>query len=129
MPFPLFCLIGRCLAEIKRERVPRIILITPLWRSQPWFPILTEIITDTPLLLPTIMDLLLDLEPSSINSSGTSPVGRLGQPSKVEAFQRTQLQFSVLLGEPTLRLSILVPGTNGRDGVNKFISIPYQHLW
>ena len=29
-----FCLIGRCLAKITSEKVPRIILITPLWKSQ-----------------------------------------------------------------------------------------------
>ena len=45
-----------------------------------------------------------------------------GQPSKVEAFQRTQLQSFVLPGGPTLKLPTLVPGTNGQDGVNKFIS-------
>ena len=58
--FPPFCLIGRCLSKKKRERVPQIILITPLWHSQPWFAVLMEMITDTPLLLPAIMDLLLD---------------------------------------------------------------------
>ena len=55
--FPPFCLIGRCLSK---ERVPQIILITPLWHSQLWFPVLMEMITDTPLLLQAIMDLLLD---------------------------------------------------------------------
>ena len=54
--FSPFCLIGRCLTKIKRERVPRVILITPPWHSQPWFPVLMGMITDTPLLLPTITD-------------------------------------------------------------------------
>ena len=47
--------------------------------SQPWFPVLMEMITDTPLLLTAIMDLLLDPQGKSPSNdgSGTSPVGRL----------------------------------------------------
>ena len=93
-----------------------------------------EMITDTPLLLPAIMDLLLDPQgnPHSLMVQGhlqlvTRSVS--GQPSKVEAFQRTQLQSSVLPEGTTLKLPTLELGTNGQDGVNKFISIPCQHLW
>ena len=35
--FPPFCLIGRCLAKIRSEKVPWVLLITPLWKSQTWF--------------------------------------------------------------------------------------------
>ena len=94
--------------------------------SQPWFPVLMEMITDTPLLLPAIMDLLLDPQgnPHPLMVQGHLQLvawSVSGQPSKVEAFQRMQLQSSVLPGGPTLKLPTLVPGTNGQDGANKFI--------
>ena len=113
--------------------MPQIILITPLWHSQPWFPVLMEMITDNPLLLTAIMDLLLDPQgnPHPLMIQGHLQLvawSVSGQPSKVEAFQRTQLQSYVPPGGPTLKLPTLVPGTNGKDGVNKVISIFCQHL-
>ena len=106
--FPPFCLIGRCLSKIKRERVPQIILITPLWHSQPWFPVLMEMITDTPLLLPAIMDLLLDSQgnPHPLMVQGHLQLVTWSVSGR-EAFQRKQSQSSVLPGGPALKLPTL----------------------
>ena len=49
--FPPFVLIGRVLQKIKEE-IHRVVLIAPLWRSQPWFPVLLESVMDYPILLP-----------------------------------------------------------------------------
>ncbi|KZR97527.1 Uncharacterized protein APZ42_007544, partial [Daphnia magna] len=45
--FPPFALILRCLAKIKRERAD-LVLICPLWPSQPWWPLLLEMAIDIP---------------------------------------------------------------------------------
>ena len=49
--FPPFCMIGRCLAKITSEKVPRIILITPLWKA--WFPLILWMSVEIPLLRTT----------------------------------------------------------------------------
>ena len=45
--FPPFSLIPRCLAKVKREQAD-LVLLCPLWQSQPWFPLLLEMSTDIP---------------------------------------------------------------------------------
>ena len=36
--FPTFYIIGRCLIKIRPEKTPWVLLITPLWKPQTWFP-------------------------------------------------------------------------------------------
>ena len=56
--FPPFCLITRVLRQVEVQTVKRMILITPLWPTQPWFPLVMAMSIQIPLLLPTT-DLLL----------------------------------------------------------------------
>ena len=57
--FPPFCLIGRILAKVQREQAS-LILITPAWQSQNWFPKLLEMSVKHPILLPRLPNLLTD---------------------------------------------------------------------
>ena len=50
--FPPFALIGRYLAKVNRERVPELVLIAPVWPTQPWFPFMISILIQQPILLP-----------------------------------------------------------------------------
>ena len=59
--FPPFCLIGRCLTKLRSEKIPWVLLITPLWKPQTWFPLLPEMCVELPVLLPSNIDLLTDL--------------------------------------------------------------------
>ena len=43
--FPPFCLIGKCVKKVREDRAS-LILIAPVWRSQPWFPALLELLVD-----------------------------------------------------------------------------------
>ena len=56
--FPPFALIGRCLSKIQREGVKEIILIAPVWPTQPWFALLLSMLFRRPLLLPKQPSLL-----------------------------------------------------------------------
>ena len=49
--FPPFALIGRCLRKIHQEGCS-VILVAPVWVTQPWYPMLLELLVDLPLLLP-----------------------------------------------------------------------------
>ena len=46
--FPPFCLIGRCLEKIRRSGSIKVVLIAPMWMSQPWYPTLLEMIIANP---------------------------------------------------------------------------------
>ena len=48
---PLWCLILRTLSKIQREEA-RVLLIAPVWRTQPWYPLLLKLLVKIPHLLP-----------------------------------------------------------------------------
>ena len=56
--FPPFALIGRCLQQIVRQNVEQLILVAPVWPSQPWYPLLLQLCIDHPLLFPMSPTLL-----------------------------------------------------------------------
>ena len=41
--FPPFSLISRILKKVCQEKVEQMIIITPTWQTQPWYPLLLEI--------------------------------------------------------------------------------------
>ncbi|KZS06633.1 Uncharacterized protein APZ42_029853 [Daphnia magna] len=55
--FPPFALIFKCLEKISRERA-NIVLVCPVWPTQPWFPVLLELVCDVPLILKLTASLL-----------------------------------------------------------------------
>ena len=57
-PFPPFCLISRILQKVIREKTSMIILVTPTWHSQPWYPQLLHMSIEKPVLLPKQNNLL-----------------------------------------------------------------------
>ena len=131
--FPPFCLIGRCLAKIKLEKVPRLVLIAPLWKSQAWFPLLPEMSVEKPILLPSCMRLLTDpmgfSHPMVIQGHLQLVAWTVsGVLSRVEDFQRKLLRSSVLHGESTQKPHTLVVGGFGQDGAQPRVSIPLIHL-
>lgn len=50
--FPPFNLIGRCLQKIVQDKAEGMIIVAPLWPTQPLFSKLTRMISNCPLLLP-----------------------------------------------------------------------------
>ena len=57
--FPPFCLIGRCLKKVREDKAS-LVLVAPVWRSQPWYPAFLELLVDFPLMLPRNPILLTD---------------------------------------------------------------------
>ena len=66
--FPPFCLIGQCIAKLRAEKC-EIVLVTPGWQTQAWYPHLMSMSIQNPLLLPTT-DNLFD-----VSDRGRSPIG------------------------------------------------------
>ena len=59
--FPTFNLIGQVINKVLRENVEAIILVTPTWKTQPWYTLLLRISIQRLLLLPARPHLLLNL--------------------------------------------------------------------
>ena len=55
--FP-FSMISRVLLKIKQECVPLLILIAPVWSTQPWYPELLNLCVREPVLLPQGQEIL-----------------------------------------------------------------------
>ena len=56
--FPPFALVGRCLRKLLDENVPHLVLVTPVWQSQPWYALLLELCVAPPILFPRYQGLL-----------------------------------------------------------------------
>ena len=50
--FPPFSLVGRVIRQVQMQKVPQLVLVTPLWRGATWFPALLQVATSSPTLLP-----------------------------------------------------------------------------
>ena len=123
--FPPFCLIGRCLAKIRSEKVPWVLLITPLWKSQTWFPLLPEMSVEPPIVLPSDSYLLTDPHgsPHPMILQGHLQLVAWtvsGTPCKVEAFQTRLSHSCVHHGGATQNLLTPVRGERWclSEGVN-----------
>eukprot|EP00117_Sycon_ciliatum_P040888 scpid18223/ scgid2716/ len=85
--FPPFCLIGKVLRQVQTQAVPRLLLVTPLWRGASWFPMLLLMVSEAPTLLPHDRSLLSD---------------PLGNPHPLMANARLRLVAWPISGIPTL---------------------------
>ena len=57
--FPPFNLIGRVLKKAEAHKI-NMIIITPIWTTQPWYPILLSMSAQAPILIPMYDRILLD---------------------------------------------------------------------
>ena len=56
--FPPFALIGRCLRQVLWQSVSQLTIMAPVWETQPWYPLLLEMLIDNPMLLSSFPGLL-----------------------------------------------------------------------
>ena len=56
--FPPIVLIHKVLKKVKEEKVPSLIIVTPTWQTQSWYPELLRLSVRNPIILPLKEDLL-----------------------------------------------------------------------
>ena len=56
--FPPFAMLGRCVAKVVQDWAT-LVVITPTWHTQPWFPCLVSMAIASPILLPPQQDMLM----------------------------------------------------------------------
>ena len=126
--FPPFSLIKDCVAKVKREQAD-LILITPFWPSQPWFPAILDLVCEPPLVFPLSNDLLSsatgDIHPLVQSGSMLLIAWKLcGQVSVTRAFREKWSNCSWRVHASPRTLLTSQPGTAGVIGILKEVPIP-----
>ena len=128
--FPPFCLISKVLRQVSTQSLEKMIIITPLWPTQPWYPLLLSMSIQQPILLPNIPNLLtnpLGQTHPLIQTTSLDLVAWMvsGRPSLTREF-RDKLENSSSMQEERVPYSIMSqPGKSGICGVveNKLIHL------
>lgn len=130
--FPPFALITCCLAKLRLEQASTV-LIAPVWHNQLWYPSLLRALSDYPILLPPVQDIIIGPGGQShpLVLQGHLPLAAWpisGETSNTRDFRRELLSLSENLGGPQLRQPTLPPGVSGIAGASDGVLIPFQHL-
>ena len=102
--FSPFSIISRVLLKTKQECVPLLILIAPVWSTQPWYPEVLNLCVREPVLLPQRQKNLKSpkniVHPLMLENSLTLAAWLVsGKPSCVKEFQKTLLTLSQIPDE------------------------------
>ena len=130
--FPPFSMILRCVDKIRRDKANAVV-ICPVWPTQPWFPVLLEMTSDVPRLLPHSATLLTSPTDESHPLIQTRVLKlaawRLsGEAFRSKAFRNHWSTYSWPASGKTLSQHTNRPGITGSIGVYEGISIPCQSL-
>ena len=130
--FPPFCIINQVLQKISEEKATGVMVI-PYWPTQSWWPYLTNMLINYPLMLPsTQTTLTLPSDPQKIHP--LQKTLRLlmchlsGDCSKVMEFQRKLLQSSYKHGDQGLKSSTNATCKSGNSTVVNEVSIPFIQM-
>ena len=132
--FPPFSMICRCLAKIRKDQAT-IVLITPTWHTQAWYPVLLEMSCIQPILLPPLSNLLLspNLQPHPLVLQGHLSLAAwmvTGKTCLQTEFQSKLPNFSApTLGEQARQELTTAPGNSGVAGVVRGKLIHFAPLW
>lgn len=126
--FPPFAVISKYVAKIRRKNAT-LILVTPVWVGQPWFPYLLDLACDIPHLLPISPRTLISAQglPHPLASDHLQLAAWMlsGDPSKTRDF-RTRLSTYYWQETDIRRVRHMNrPGESGVIGVIDGVGIPY----
>ena len=114
--FPPFTLLSWCLQKVRVEKAT-VLLIAPVWRTQPWYPLILELAIQTPFLLsqhPDLLQLCHNYQPHPMRNVIPLAAWVLsGNRWQQEAFHRKCPQLSCHHGEKVQMLSSTRHGVAG----------------
>ena len=132
--FPPFVLICQCLAKIRSDQAT-LVIITPTWPTQVWYPVLLEMSCRDPILIPPMGDLLTSpscqvhplVKEGSLSLAAWMVSGKI---SLQKAFQNTLPNYSAPThGAKAPKMLTTAPGHSGVAGVFKGKLIHFAPLW
>ena len=130
--FPPFSLIAKVLQRIKQEDVTMIVVV-PLWKTQPWFTVFLELLIQDPILLPQ-RDNLLTLQHKTDQLHPLRKKLRLlagllsGRPTRRQNYQRGLPRYSSAHGNRELTNNTQSILDNGTHFVMRGRLIVLSHL-
>ena len=129
---PPWCLIATLLQRVQHQRAT-LVLISPVWPTQPWYLIVLSLLIDLPVLLPHPLDTILP-SPNCDNALQQSPpqlaAWRVSDNNLLHReFRQTLSNLSCHPGGRKQTPTTTQLGESGNSGVMKEMSIPFQHLF
>jgi hypothetical protein len=126
---PPWNLVSRVLQKIQEQRV-QVIIIAPVWETQPWYVILNQMLADFPAIIPEMDNLMNPSHP--LATPGIKPQLAVwpvsGNISEKREFQKKAQSCFWNLGDKSPNLMTQC-SKNGLAGVINDIQIPFQDLW
>ena len=126
---PPWNLVGRVLAKVKQQEA-NLILVAPIWTSQPWYPLLLSLLQDLPRKIQPQEDLLWEVQPGSfpeiLPQLAVWPIS--GNTTATKEFLR-KLQHSFSTHGESSQLNPMTRYANGGSaGVMNGVVIPFMDL-
>jgi len=128
--FPSFSLIAPVLKKVSQDKAD-LVLVAPVWQAQPWWPVLLNLLTKKPVMIPNSKYLLRD-PASPLRIHPMYPRLHLavfhisGNNIKQKAFQKTLLKYSSQPLVPPHIRHTRQPGGSGTAGVLNGKLIQFQ---
>ncbi len=122
-------LIGRTLSQTRKQQA-ELVPLAPVWRMQPWYPVLLEMLTEAPLRVPPKQDLILTNPPDQPTRRDPQLVAWVisGNGTKSVNFWGRLWTSSYRHGGRSLRSPTTHSLGNGLAGAVKGTQIPFQVL-
>ena len=119
---PPWCLVGRCLQQVEHQEA-ELVMVTPAWFSQPWWPQILSLCVELPHLIPSRPDIMVPTSPAMPPLFENPPqlvVWKLsGNLAKQTSFQSRLRDCSSPHGESLQARATTQHGGNGLAGVTK----------
>ena len=126
---PPWNLVGRVLNKVRQQKVT-LVLIAPVWKSQPWYPALLEMMVDFPILLPqrknTVNPTHPGCAPEVIPQLAAWRIS--GDATKTKRFQKRAQSCSLPPGDRSPHGRMTHFSESGWTGAMNGIVIPFQDL-
>jgi hypothetical protein len=131
--YPPENLIAKTLRKLEDQKVHRLILVAPAWKTRPWYPLILEKLVDLPRCLPSREDLILDQDGhphplQRVNSLQLRAWLVSCTESEKKAFRQRLRSTSVSDGEKVLDEPMKITGETGTAGVIRGKLIPFLPL-
>ena len=119
-----WCLMGRVLSQVMEQRA-QVVLVAPVWKGQPWYPVLLGMLWEFPRQISPFPDLIQN--PAELTTQlAMWPIS--GRSSMTVAFQRKLQGCCWPPGGPSQTNLMTRTSESGLAGVWNEVPIPFQDL-
>ena len=124
--FPPFVLISRILRKVREEK-SMILLIAPVWESQPWYPALLFMLVDYPILLSDLLTDPFGHHPLLMEGQLQLAAWKLSGEVSQQKEEMDQLAYAAESGSPFM-LCLPIPRLPSKSVLHRTASVQiYQH--